>query len=280
MKAILAEAEEIQASERTQYLSTSPLTPVHRQNSRSGDGDGLRVAFLLPKKTQGVSLLSSPGTSRAATGSSPGRPPTGQMSLRTPSGSTQGSADGIRVASSPPKTSAGGFPRHPGSTGSSRAVSASTPAWRVPSLSVEPSGSPPGRQVTAQAPPRTPPSPASMQVPEKASPAAQQRISAHAPVLQKSWSAQSVPGPSMSTHTTTRPGLGPVISPPPKAKAGLTATRPASYVAPPFSPHLDSRTCYTAQTRGRCLQQSPSRSPPPTRRSRSRRSSSCRAGRT
>jgi|SRR6267142_2325098 len=235
MKAILAEAEEMQASGRTQYLSTSPLTPVHRQHSRSGDGDGLRVAFLLPKKTQGVPPLSSPGTSRAATGSSPGRTATGQMLLRTPSGSTQGSADGMRVASSPPKTPAGGLPRHPGSPGSSRAVSASTPAWRVPSLSVEPSDSPPGRQVIAQAPSRTPPSPASTQAPEKASPAAQ-RISAHAPALQKSRSAQSIPGPSMPTHTA-RPGLGPVISPPPKAKAGLTATRPASYVAPPFSPH-------------------------------------------
>lgn len=234
MKAILAEAEEMQASGRTQYLSTSPLTPAHRQHSRSGDGDGLRVAFLLPKKTQGVPPSSSPGTSRAAPGSSPGRTATGQMLSRTPSGST----DGMRVAPSPPKTPAGGFPPHPGSPGSSRALSASAPAWRVPSLSVEPSGSPPGRQVVAQAPPRTPPSPASTQVPEKASPAAQ-RISAHAPAIQKSRSAQSIPGPSTSTSThthTPRPGLGPVITPP-KAKAGLSATRPASYVAPPFSPH-------------------------------------------
>jgi hypothetical protein len=233
MKTILAEAEEKRSGGRTRYPSASPLTPVQPECSRSGDGDSLRVTFSLPKKMQGeLPLLqsSSPGTSRAAPGSSPGHAGTGMIS-RTPPRSTQASADGMRVAFSLPKTLAGGLPPHSSTPGGSRAVSASTPAWRVPSLSVEPSnsGSPPGRPMIARTPSRTPPPPGATQVSKEASPAAQ-RFTAPASALQKSRSAQGIPGPS-----TPRPSLGPLISPS-KAKAGLTVTRPASYVAPPFSP--------------------------------------------
>lgn len=66
MKAVLAEAEEIQASSasgRTQHPRppASPLTPVHRQRS----GDGIHVSFSLPKTHDVPPQSSSPGSSRS-----------------------------------------------------------------------------------------------------------------------------------------------------------------------------------------------------------------------
>ncbi|KAI0291504.1 hypothetical protein B0F90DRAFT_1823827 [Multifurca ochricompacta] len=59
MKAILAEAEELQASGRTQYLSTSSSTLMHKQRS----GDRMRLAFSL-SKTPDAPQGSSPSSSR------------------------------------------------------------------------------------------------------------------------------------------------------------------------------------------------------------------------
>jgi hypothetical protein len=169
MKAILAEAEEMQASGRRQHAAASSLTSVHRQRS----GDGMHVSFSLPRASD-VPHSSSPGISRTA----------------------------------------------------------STPTRRGHSLSAESSSSSPGRVVNAQTLARTPPG--AGQVSEKTSPA--QSLSAS--TMQKSWSTQSSPGPSTSTRPG-QPGLGPVINPP-KAKAGLTATRHAPYVL--FIPQTTNRT--------------------------------------
>jgi len=67
MKAILAEAEEMQASSahgRTQYLHSTAnfLTSVRRQRS----GDGMRVSFSLPKTHHIQPHSSSPSSSRSA----------------------------------------------------------------------------------------------------------------------------------------------------------------------------------------------------------------------
>ncbi len=292
----------MQTSGHTQYPSTSPLTSAHRQPSKSGDG--MRIAFSLPK-TQGAPRPpphpSSPGTSRVApaptststpawrrpsqpsnSGSSPGRAGTGQILSRTPPRSTQLSADSARVSFSLPKTPAA-LP-HSSTPAISRTASTPTPAgqWRNPAVSAEPSTLTPSpmRKATAQTRSRTPPQPGSTQVPKTAT-------TASALPLQKSWSTQSnpTPGPSAPAHVTW-PGLGPVINPS-KGKAGLTTTRNASYVNPPFSQHY--RQTYplvilmharaTVGTRGSYLQSSLSRSPPTARQSPLPRSSSCRASR-
>ena len=293
MKVILAEEEKVQAGGRTHQLSTSPSTPVHQQRSTSGDD--MRVAFSLPNKRRGEPALhpSSPGRSRAApaptststlawrspsrsvepssSGLSPGRAASGQMLSRTPPGSTQVSADATRVSFSLPKTS-GALP--PSSTpGISRAASTSaSDQRRNPPASAEPPNL------------RTPPS-------GSGSRRAQEDVSVTpAPPLRKSRSAQSAPVPGPSTPTlmaTARPGLGPVINPS-KAKAGLTATRYASYVHPPFfNSYRHRRTTrlavltYTPHAtvgiHGSCLRTSLAHTRPPARRYPSPRSSSCRA---
>jgi hypothetical protein len=261
MKAILAEAEEMQVGNRTRYPPENRLIPVPQQleRSRSGDGDGLRVASSLPKKVQRAQPLlqsTSPGTTRAVSG-------TGQTLSRTPPKNAQASADGMRVAFSLPKMQASGLPPHSGSPGISRVASGSTTAWKVPSPLAEPSrlpmGSPPSIPPIMQTLSRNSPPPGVTQVSEKASPTAL-HVSVPAPALQKSRSAQSMSSPSM-----LKPGLGPVISPS-KAKAGLTATRPASYVARPSTEryrhkyslarlvlYSRARHIRTAGMRGYCL---------------------------
>jgi hypothetical protein len=292
----------MQTSGHTQHPSTSPLTSAHRQPSKSGDG--MRIAFSLPK-TQGAPRPpphpSSPGASRVApsptststpawrspsqpsnSGSSPVRAGTGQMLSRTPARSAQRSADSVRVSFSLPKTPA--TSPHSSTPAISRTASTPTPAsqWRSLVVSAEPSTLTPSpmRTATAQTKPRTQTQPGSMQVPETAT-------TASALPLQKVLRTQSnpTPGPSAPAHVTW-PGLGPVINPP-KAKAGLTATRNASYVNPPFSQHY--RQTYplviltharaTVGTRGSYLQSSLSRSPPTARQFPLPRSSSYRASR-
>ncbi|KAI0248740.1 hypothetical protein BJV78DRAFT_1331173 [Lactifluus subvellereus] len=160
MKAILAEAEEQQASGRTHHPAVSPSPSMHRQRS----GEGMGVSFSLSKTPE------------------------------TP---------------------------HSGSPNSFRA--ALTPAWRNHPASPQASSSPPGRAT------KNPPLPAQplARAPSISVKSAGKTPPSHfsgAPMIHKSWSTQS--SPSSSTHPS-RPGLGPVISPP-KVKGGLTATRHAS----------------------------------------------------
>jgi hypothetical protein len=66
MKAVLAEAEEMQASSAVGRIqqprpTASPLTPVHRQRS----GDAMRVSFSLPKTHDIPQHSSSPSSSRS-----------------------------------------------------------------------------------------------------------------------------------------------------------------------------------------------------------------------
>jgi inhibitor of Bruton tyrosine kinase len=112
MKAILAEAEEMQASSASgrpqhPHPASSSLTPVHRQRS----GDGIRVSFSLPKthdvpphsstldsmrstsspawRVQNPSLLSA----EEPPGSSPGRSSAMSTTRITPPGSMQASSE-------------------------------------------------------------------------------------------------------------------------------------------------------------------------------------------
>jgi hypothetical protein len=98
MKAILAEAEEMQTSGRRQHAAASSLTSVHRQRS----GDGMHVSFSRPRASD-VPHSSSPGISRTAStptrrgpslsaepsSSSPGRVANAQTLARTPPGARQ-----------------------------------------------------------------------------------------------------------------------------------------------------------------------------------------------
>ncbi|KAI9507457.1 hypothetical protein F5148DRAFT_1204555 [Russula earlei] len=130
----------------------------------------------------------------------------------------QGYSDGMRVLFSLPKSH--NVPHSISPSDSTRV--ASTSGWRASPKTVQWSLSlsfSSGRTVTGQVQTRTPPGTTQVSV----SPAATQILSARK--MQKSWSSQSSPG-SSATHPG-RPGLGPVISPP-KAKAGLTATRHTS----------------------------------------------------
>ena len=114
-----------------------------------------------------------------------------------------------------------------GSPNSMRA--ASTPAWRIQTTIPQASSSPPYRT------PKNLPLPAQPLVhsPSTSVHAASKTPPSHlssAPMIHKSRSTHTTP--SSSTHPS-RAGLGPVISPP-KVKAGLTATRHASYVSTHF----------------------------------------------
>ena len=100
MKAILAEAEEMQASSAgglTQHLhpTASSLTPMHRQRS----GDGIRVSFSLPKTHDAPPHPSSPGSISRSTS-------TGTPAWRMPNPSKLS-------AVGPPSCS----PSHPSATG-------------------------------------------------------------------------------------------------------------------------------------------------------------------
>ena len=99
MKAILAEAEEMQASSaggRTQHLcpTASSLTSVRRQRS----GDGIRVSFSLPKAHDMPPHSSSPSISRSTSNPAWRMPNSSRLSTAEPLSSSPGHSSATATA--------------------------------------------------------------------------------------------------------------------------------------------------------------------------------------